>query len=349
MEGQDRIAGAGYVDDVGAAYREAVSAAGSEIEHVITIAGERLSLHFAGRGLVDQVMPAFAHLETGRPGGTAPSVRIWDSASTGVVPPPVPWRSERVRASVELRVRIDAGIWGVFDAESDAMTVVDERSKRAYVHAPGPALPWNQRAAPLRSALHWLLMAPRRHLMHAATVGAKRGGALIVGRGGSGKTTLALACMDAGLDYLGDDYVLLSMDEPPLAHSLFATAKLTPDSFAMLPGFHDCVAYPGSSDDDKAVLDVGRRPGRIREAAPVSAVLVPRLTAHGPARVRGASGGVALLALGPSTIFQHPGRDAEAMKMMAQLVRMVPCYTVEVGPDPAVAARAIVRLLDRAP
>ena len=67
----------------------------------------------------------------------------------------------------------------------------------------------------------------KQQVVHAASVGTKDGAVLIVGKGGSGKSTSALACLNAGMYYLGDDYTLISNDSNPqvLQPLLFRKSK----------------------------------------------------------------------------------------------------------------------------
>src|SRR5205807_9852223 len=91
------------------------------------------------------------------------------------------------------------------------------------------------RAVPLRPLLGWVLASPGRHLVHAGAVGSEGQGVLLAGSGGAGKSTTAVACVEAGMSYVGDDYVLLSTGEPPAAHAIYGTAKLDRRSLATLP------------------------------------------------------------------------------------------------------------------
>src|SRR4051794_7273185 len=75
-----------------------------------------------------------------------------------------------------------------------------------------------------------------RQLLHAAAVGTEQGGVVITGRGGVGKSTAALLCLEAGLAYLGDDYVVVALEPQPMAYSLYCTAKLDDGQAAHFPG-----------------------------------------------------------------------------------------------------------------
>ena len=67
-------------------------------------------------------------------------------------------------------------------------------------------------------------------------VGTDHGGVIITGGGGAGKSTAALLCLEAGLRYLGDDYVVVALDPVATAYSLYCTAKINDDQAANFAG-----------------------------------------------------------------------------------------------------------------
>ena len=138
--------------------------------------------------------------------------------------------------------------------------------------------PW-EGGAPLRSILRWTLERHGVHLIHAAAVGNGADGVLLLGSGGAGKSTTALACMQAGMALVADDYTLVAPGAPPTAHPAFAIAKAAPASLELLGG--------GGSRRAR-----GRRPRRLaRQAA--AADRRRRLPVAGAAGDRPAPGGAA--------------------------------------------------------
>jgi len=72
-------------------------------------------------------------------------------------------------------------------------------------------------------------------LLHAAAVGDVDGVVLLVGNGGSGKSTTAVVCSQAGVGFLGDDFCVLEPGAPPRVHSIYRSAKLRDDSARRVP------------------------------------------------------------------------------------------------------------------
>ena len=71
-------------------------------------------------------------------------------------------------------------------------------------------------------------------MVHAACVGVNGRGVLIAGRGGAGKSTLSTSCLLSGLEFVSDDYTLLTGSGPLDAMPLYTTISLCEDMFRRL-------------------------------------------------------------------------------------------------------------------
>lgn len=323
-----------YLAELEAAFLDAARAAGGALVRDVLIGSSRVRLRFAGPDLVDALFPALAHLATHDEEPPRVELDLWDSASSGVAVPPFPWSPEDIVARGEVRgyggdVRI------VYEPGFGSVTAFDPASRRGvfWVSA-AERVPWYERAAPLRSVLHWALGAPGRHLAHAGVIAREGAGVLLAGKGGSGKSTVSLLCLCAGFDYLGDDYVLLSTEGEPTAFSLYATAKVVPEGLVRVPALVGTVHGARGPEEQKLVLDVGSRfPERMRSDAAVTAVVLPRIVPGGPTRLRRTSAAHGLRTLAPSSILQLPYVQTDALASMAALVASVPTYALDLGPD----------------
>ena len=325
--------------------------------HDVPIGPEVLRLRFAGRSLEPLILPAVAH-RTQAPGTLDPtlSIDIWDTESTGVIPPRFPWRPTDLGPHGEIDGHNQDGVRTVFhgdlmsqDTDFRALTLFDESARRGSFWVLGPdRLPWWERAAPLRTALHWGLRQPHRLLVHAGAVGLGKGGVLLAGPGGSGKSTSALAAVLAGFDYVGDDYVLLDLNgELPIAHRLYATAKLDPATGSLLPELRDALSDVEGFDGEKAIVSIGTLyPERLRASIPLRAIVLPRIAGGGKGALRAGSPADALRALGPSTIHQAPYDGGSALRPLGELVRRLPIHVLELG-DPAAVPPLLADLIDR--
>lgn len=72
--------------------------------------------------------------------------------------------------------------------------------------------------------------------LHAACLEVGGNGILIAGASGTGKSTLAVALAQAGLNYVSDDWTYIGSDRDGLlAHGVGASAKLLPDAIEYFP------------------------------------------------------------------------------------------------------------------
>jgi hypothetical protein len=224
--------------------------------------------------------------------------------------------------------------------------VFDPSGTAAWRRIGIPRLPWWEVAAPLRNPLFWLLGNRGRFLTHAAAVGYDGKAALIVGPGGSGKSTTALTCLLAGFDYLGDDYTVTSTHDGPRVDCLYGSAKLSPRGVdGMDELVRDAAEFAATDGEKLVVWPIRTFPDRVVTSAAVEAILVPTITGEPATTLAPITKADALRALAPSSILQFPAGGAAALAAMARLVEAVPCRALLLGTDrrsiPAVVAEAI--------
>lgn len=298
------------------------------------------------------LLSAFGHLARPDESATPPAevtFNVWGGADASMPPPP-PWdwtAVQRVRG--HLATAAPAGLHIDYDHHSGGISVFDdERREGAWWSGPTDVVnPW-EHAAPLRVLVAWWARTVGLDMVHASCVGRDGVGVLLTGLGGSGKSTTALNALAAGLDYLGDDYVLLDT-ATATAHSLHASAKVDPGEQLVLdravvpevsahPEFHKrvCLLWPGYTASLVPSLRIGH-------------VLAPNLAAARTGATATTSEPVSatrvLAALAPSSMFQLPGADHELLARLAGMLRATGCRRLDLGADRAGAVTELDRLL----
>ena len=326
-------------------FAEAVAHSEGVLERSYEIAGRRVLMRFAGPAMFNRISGAFAHLESSRVDEPELRINIWDSASTGTVSPPI--------LGVELNGDPTGPIYYYEEGDVQALSrwntlsVFESRAGEAWYWAPDPAtMPSWDWASPMRSILHWWLGRHDILQVHAGAIGSPEGGVLVVGRGGSGKSTTTLASLLSGLRYAGDDYVAVEAGSSPYVHSLYSSGKLDTHHLERFPELGAAVVNAERPEGEKAVVYAERaRSGVCINGFPIRAVLVPKVAGVPDTRVVGATATAALAALAPSTIFQLHPPQRDALTRMGTLVREVPCYSIELGTTLEQIPRAVSELL----
>jgi hypothetical protein len=316
--------------------------------HRFRLCGELVSLRVAGRGFEERLTRALRHAGVGAGGGPALQVFAVDARAADSGPPPgwpLPYTDrrhlERLHVTRERRVYMglneDTRTWHVFDRERRLAAIWTEDAAR---------LPEWEHAFPLRTLLNWLLAATPASLAHGAVVCAGERGLLLAGAGGSGKSTTTAACLEAGLETCGDDFVAVSPGATPRAHALFDTLKLDAASLARFPRLAARVANPETGA--KARIHLSELlPSRLRASCSLEAIVVPRLVPGEPTRCAPLAKTAALRALAPSTLFLTRGAESETAAKLAALVRRLPTHELRIGGPPAEAAACLRGLLER--
>ncbi len=328
---------------------EAQEAAGGPVDRFYSIGGLVLCLRFAGRALVPLIAPALEHLVVQPAETPAFTIHLWDSISSGTTMSAAPWSLEDYSPRGEVRGYTDERFHTVFHLGSHTLKMLDARQNVGlfWIHD-ARDVPFYESAAPLQAILHRWMGMNGHQLLHAGAVGMASGGVLLAGRGGSGKTSTALACVFAGLLYAGDDYVLLSNEGVPFVHSLYNSAKLDPDNLDRFPHLAGRVVNNDRLDTEKAVVFLHQHwPNQVSSGFPLRAIGVVRAGGGRCTEVSAAPSALALKALAPSTVLQLSGAGQRDLRRIANLVKRVPCFSLDLGTEPDEIARTISALLSQ--
>jgi hypothetical protein len=328
-----------YAEALARAFEQAAAAV-TPVTTDLLVGSERVRVRIAGDELARRWLPMVSHLTAPPDGRPSAFVDSWDGTATGsTLPlPDFPPAVEGAPEEDPLVVTRTAGLRVVYQPRRGLLTAQAPPEPRVAVFVTGvEELPWFEVAVPFRVAWSWLVTRRHRHIFHAGAVASGAGGALLVGRGGSGKSTTAVACLVAGeLDYLSDDLALVECWDEPTVFSLYATAKLEPETLELLPGAF--AGNPGALEttEDKIIVRLSAiAPERLRRSAPIRAIVCPRIVGSGRSRLVRASPGDGLRALAPTTVFLVQHEQAAALASIRHLVSVVPTFVLELGHDMA--------------
>ncbi len=309
-------------------------------------AGVPVRVHVAGAELIDQLVPGM--LEMSVAAGERPAIELWafDTAGTGRAAPPPPWATRDYLQREEIAGWTRPPHLASYSTEYATLSVADTAAGVGvqWLREASAMAPW-EGGAPLRSILRWTLARHGVHLIHAAAVGTGADGVLLLGSGGAGKSTTALACLRAGMALVADDYTLVQSGAPPTAYPAFAIAKAAPASLKLL----------GGGGEDLHARAAGARVdwrGKLRlsiadvvcPSLALRAIVLPRVAERTGTPVP-FSAREALRTIAVSTLLQLPGDSATTLTVLRELLATLPVYTLEVGPDVDAIPEAIGALI----
>ncbi len=312
-------------------FHKAARQAGETIDRYFLIHGQTICLRFAGPALVSQLTPALAHLAIAPVQNPALIICIWDSASTLTSKPPLPPSVPMPRGDIPgyMNQRI------VTHVGADLFSTLDrERGLAVYWCADAQQLPLYERGAPLRSILHWWFQTIDIHLVHAGAIGNQNGAVLLAGKGGSGKSTTCLSCLQSDLLYISDDYSFIGLQPQPYVHTIYNTAKLRPDNLQRLPHLRQNIANADKLKSEKALFFLQQHfPDKLARQLPLKALLLPGVSGEKDTRVKPAAARESLGALLLSTMHQLAGTDQKTISTIKELVTRIPSYHLRLGSD----------------
>jgi hypothetical protein len=323
-------------------FHEVCETAGVKRRH-LKIAGHDVVFQFSNDATADAMTAALAHLEVNIPAASAArfTVSMWD----GAMPP----RNHVLRAYLytltnwwfsytgkrgELIDLHSAELLATYIPHTRLMCVVDLAHNRAfYWKSDTEPLPYYETTSPFRSLLHGWMRSQSCYFIHGAAVGYAEGGVMLVGKGGSGKSTSALSCLESSLNYAGDDYCIVSGDQAHGfdVHSLYCTAKLVESkNLEAFPAIAGNVINPVRVADEKVALSL-RKSSKLLKQFPLRAILVPVITGGLTSSIVPCSPHEAVMAIAPTTLSQLPFSGSDELRFMGNLARAVPTYRLLLG------------------
>ncbi len=317
-------------------YNQYKKASQHNLEHndYFMVAGKVYCLRFLGTELRRILIAALEHLRVPACGEVDVTLHVWDSESTGTAmsPPPCDWDAFTDRGD----------IWGFNSKRIRTAFHYSDYSVNLYDHQRAIGIYWVQNSksipywttsAPFRTLFQWSLSGYGLQLIHAAGVGKDRNLFIITGKGGVGKSSTALACINAGMDYIGDDYIIVENGSPQKAYSLYSTAKLFNDDIGRFPNLSQLVGERQSKEQEKGVYQLyPDLQAQIKKEGVVKAFLVPSITGKpDPSSFQAIPKWRVEKAMAFTTISQLPGAGEDTSEYIKKLVEDTPCFEAKLS------------------
>lgn len=303
----------------------------------IRLAGRHIALHFCSPDLHACVMPALSHLKCEADGPADFNIGLWDSGHTGIDMPPPPCGRNRFTDRGDIwgfnseRIRL-AFIYGEY-----SVNLYDRDSRWGLYWVPSVSgYPYWSKASPLRPLFHWCMEQCGCQLVHGAAVGCDGRAVLITGKGGIGKSTTSLEALSRGMQFAGDDYLVVALDPEPRVYPLYATAKVNPGKQETFPRLMPHMAHEATGPEEKTVF---RLYPAFKEqmAGPMklTSVVVPEITGEPVTRFEVfESKNEVKHHASFTTVCQLPKAGQTTYAFFHRLVEALPTYRLKLGSDP---------------
>ena len=304
-----------------------------EITKRIQVADFQVEFSFYSENLVPIFYNAFEHLSSIKHQQSTKILKIhfWEYQEEQIE---IIWDINERHHLGYVETLSENGFFLLHQPGSEAIYLLDQNLGEAYyLVKSADRIPHWESDFPLRMLFHWWLKDEPYQPVHAAAVGIESGGLLLIGKGGSGKSTSTLKCVNSNLKVAGDDYILLD-SEQAVAHSLFSLTKANLQSLEMLTNLSITPeSLPKPIDDKYRIRLYPRYQDNIINQVPIRACLLPQVTDQDFTSIEPCSSAEILLALAPTTLFQLPGLRQEAFTKMSNFCRNTPGYRLLLGKD----------------
>jgi hypothetical protein len=315
--------------------------AGQIISEYYAINRQIIQLEMLGDSLAKKICPALGHLRQQPSENVDLIIHAFDNRFKGL---PDDFPSVVDAGNPVLNLRSADGTIFLQKTVEGALSIVDRHAGEAFFHVSDiECLPYWEVAAPLRIIINWWGIHRGMQLLHAAAVGYEGKGVLLAGKSGSGKSSTAVTCLTAGLEYAGDDHVLLDLENIDRVFAIFATAKLNDDMMRITHGFPGLNSLLPKNPGEKNMWFLPEH--LMKKELPVDAILIPKIAGQKISTYQQIAPMKGLLALAPSTLLYCPGEAEQTLSALSGLARRVPTYEFLVGSDPEYLADTMKNLL----
>lgn len=302
-----------------------VRLAGKDCSYNISVAGKCIKLHFASESDMVSSLPSFSGMVIDSNVLPDAHLSYWTDSDECYIPE---------------GKQNEAGVWQAADASGSIFIVpglsfrgTDHISKRYYL------CNFSSSSSPLFGNAHDMLpliyMWAKDNdflLFHGASVGAGGNGAVLSGRGGAGKSTLAIACLMSGMDFIADDYFLARNNADGFfTFPIYRNIGVNPDSKKML-GIDFPVVKEYPERQGKMFMDVSD--AMKTEILPIKAIILPKISGLEKPEITPCAAGPAIVRMVYSTAQQMwINNDPKTIARMTECFSRLSAYEMALSKD----------------
>jgi hypothetical protein len=296
--------------------------------------GDRLlKADFASFKWRNKFTDALTHLESSEEIGQSTfNLLVIDKEDAGINLPEPFWEWDQIDKNNGNILNLDPGYYAHCDVHVGDFTLVDLNNNFGiYWVNNASKLPEWRSSFPFRNIFYQWFKSSNKILCHAGAVGIDQdNGILITGKGGSGKSTSCLACLENNFLYGGDDFVMIDI-ENFIVYSLYNVAKLEVNNFKNFPDL-----IPHICNKEKLAVEKGQifinkiYPHKVVHKMKLKAILLPKVTGLDYSIIKPAGKIDAIKALAPSSMWILSS-DSSHISKMSLLINGLPCYWLESG------------------
>jgi hypothetical protein len=329
-----------------AAERAHVQLARFVVTRTFDLAGLSVRVVMAGSSLDATLTRAVAHAESPATGPPDLTILAWDVRSTGIGLPPAPCAEAAILLRGEIATACDERFQAAYFGHARMLCAYDaERRLGLLGVVDATRIPAFERTCPFRAILGWFFRQHGRAFVHAAAVATPAGAVVLGGRSGAGKSTTAIRCLLAGLEYLGDDVTCLS-SAGPTVHGIYSSGKTHGRDWAVLPQLEPLAEPRPATYDKEHYFLAPHFPGLFPRSRRIRALVIPD---HSGRRLgfEPVTAAAVVAPMAASTTTLLPAAGGEVLAMIAAVARQVPIYRFHLGDDPRRIPNALADLIDR--
>ncbi len=302
-------------------------------EFALRIADRDIRIRVVGDAWADTVAAAMGHLE--RPASDAPrpelNIDVWDVRATGVA---VSKRAAADPAAPPILMKGSRDGRFVGEERHHGMTWLDRRNNRIVGFSEcATRLNLDERARPFHKMLSAWLEDRGVQFVHSGLIRHAGRGILFVGNGGAGKSTSSIACLRAGMRYLGDDFIGLGKEDGRfVGHGFYASCLLNVHHIERFPDLRPLGHAPNHSYEQKCVLYLTDAfPDCLCQRSTIDALVLPKVVDSDTTTFRRATPVETLKAIAPTSVMMLPRPNRAAFERLVELVQTTPGYWLELG------------------